>query len=379
MTPDTGVEPRDPLADATDTLAVTFLSQGDQRAEDVAHQLARHIRGARETLDLALYDCRFDQAQAEVFARALEERARAGVAVRIAYDADKPEEPLWERGTDPAPGGTGAFIQGLGHPYRRIGGRKLMHHKYIVRDAALPSARVWTGSLNLTADAFTIQENNVLEIASPEIADAYARNFEEMWREEDFEGSGKFDHQPVELRYAGEPVVAKLLFSPGRGPAIDYEVARRVARARRRVRVCSMLLNSGALLAALSDVLQGGRIPVDGVYDGTQMRGVLRQWRTVPHNRWKIAAVEDIVAEAGLVGKQSTPWSPETPHDFMHNKVIVVDETVITGSYNFSHSAELNAENILFLDSPTLAEAYSRYIDHLLEKYRGEDVGLRAE
>jgi phosphatidylserine/phosphatidylglycerophosphate/cardiolipin synthase-like enzyme len=53
----------------------------------------------------------------------------------------------------------------------------------------------------------------------------------------------------------------------------------------------------------------------------------------------------------------------------MHNKVLVIDDTVITGSYNFSRSAEFNAENILFLESPPLAETYSHYIDHLIEKY----------
>ena len=54
----------------------------------------------------------------------------------------------------------------------------------------------------------------------------------------------------------------------------------------------------------------------------------------------------------------------------MHNKVLVVDDTVITGSYNFSRSAEFNAENILFIESPPLAETYGAYIDHLIQKYR---------
>jgi phosphatidylserine/phosphatidylglycerophosphate/cardiolipin synthase-like enzyme len=54
----------------------------------------------------------------------------------------------------------------------------------------------------------------------------------------------------------------------------------------------------------------------------------------------------------------------------MHNKVLVVDDTVITGSYNFSRSAQYNAENILFIESAGLAERYSAYIDHVREKYR---------
>jgi phosphatidylserine/phosphatidylglycerophosphate/cardiolipin synthase-like enzyme len=164
-------------------------------------------------------------------------------------------------------------------------------------------------------------------------------------------------------------VRAQVLFSPGRGPVIDYDVGHLVARARRRVRLCSMLINSSALIAALSDVLRAGRVSVSGVYDRTQMDSVLQQWQDVPHNRWKIPALRDIVEAAQLVGKNSTPYSPVSRHDFMHNKTLVVDDTVVTGSYNFSHSAEQNAENLLMLTNPALADAYCAYIDHLMAKY----------
>ena len=56
-------------------------------------------------------------------------------------------------------------------------------------------------------------------------------------------------------------------------------------------------------------------------------------------------------------------------------KVLVVDDTVITGSYHFSHSAELNAENLVIIESRALADAYGAYIDHLMEKYAADNVG----
>jgi phosphatidylserine/phosphatidylglycerophosphate/cardiolipin synthase-like enzyme len=83
-----------------------------------------------------------------------------------------------------------------------------------------------------------------------------------------------------------------------------------------------------------------------------------------------------LIARAQLVGKNSTPYTPSGRHDFMHNKILVIDDTVVTGSYNFSRSAQFNAENILFIESPALAERYSDYIDHLLKKY-GETNGTR--
>ncbi len=355
-----------------DTLSVNFLAEGEQTALQIAGRLAAFIRGTERSLDFAIYDFRLSPETRAIIADALRERATAGVAIRIAYDADKPSSPPLHHGMDPAPNGTGEFVQSLGYPWRRIGGMKLMHNKYIVRDAALPGAAVWTGSTNLTDDAWTLQENNLLQLTSQPAAGYYARDFEQLWQDGDIGNSGAFDTTPVTLRYGGQPALVDIHFSPGRGREIDYEVARRVACAQRRVRICSMLLNSGALLSALGEVLQYNQAEVSGVYDRTQMESVLEQWQDVPHNRWKIYAVEDIISAAHLVGKNSTLYSPTSRHDFMHNKVLVVDDTVITGSYNFSNSAEFNAENILIIENAALADAYSNYTDHLMQKYGGE-------
>ncbi|MDB5081732.1 MAG: hypothetical protein JWP00_3656 [Chloroflexi bacterium] len=351
-------------------LAAIFLAQGEQSGESVVQLLANFIAGANRTLDIAVFDMRLNDSLKKILADALRERADAGVAIRIAYDADKPEEPLLENGQDPAPAGTGYFVQSLGYPWRRIGGMKLMHHKYIVRDADSPQASVWTGSANWTTDAFTLQENNIVLVHSPAVAGYYQSDFEQLWIKSNIGNSGSFDTRTVTLTYQGEPARVRLLFSPGRGPAIDYEVAQHVAQARERVRICSMLLNSSALVSALNDLLRTDQAPVSGIYDRTQMEGVLYQWESVRRNHWKIEAVQNIVEEANLTGKKSIPYAPDQPHDFMHNKVLVVDDTVITGSYNFSHSAELNAENILMIESRPLADEYSRYIDHLVQKYQ---------
>jgi phosphatidylserine/phosphatidylglycerophosphate/cardiolipin synthase-like enzyme len=53
----------------------------------------------------------------------------------------------------------------------------------------------------------------------------------------------------------------------------------------------------------------------------------------------------------------------------MHNKVLVADDTVVTGSFNLSHSATENAENVLLIHDAELAERYSTYIDGLVRRY----------
>src|SRR5947209_12698113 len=345
-----------------DNLSVFFLAQGEQSADAVMARLTMFIRAAKQTLDLAVYDMRFSDPLRTQLVSALRECAETGVQIRFCYDGDKPLQPNVAAGQDPAPAGTGAFVQSLGYPWRRIAGMKLMHSKFIVRDAQ----SVWTGSTNMTDDAFTLMENNIVTIDSVPLAAYYAEEFEQLWKKENFDNTGDIRTVAAPITFADQAGTARVMFSPGCGQEIDSEIARRVREAKRRVRICSLLINSGTLISELGSLLQRGGVTVDGIYDRTQMADVYRQWQDVPSNRWKIGALREIITRAKLAGKNSTPYTPTSTHDFMHNKVLVIDDTVITGSYNFSRSAEFNAENILFIESAPLAETYSAYIDHLI-------------
>ena len=348
-----------------DNVSVFFLAEGEQPADQVMARLTTFIRAAKQTLDFAVYDMRFSDPLRAELTSALRERADAGVQIRFCYDGDKPPQPNVAAGQDPAPAGTGAFVQSLGYPWRRIAGMKLMHSKFILRDRQ----SIWTGSTNMTDDAFTLMENNILEIDSSDLANYYAQDFEQIWEKENFDNTGEIQTVPVPLTFSGQSAEARVMFSPGCGLEIDSEIAERVRAAQRRVRICSLLINSGTLIAELGNLLRAGRVAVDGIYDRTQIAQVYVQWQEVPQNRWKIGALKDIIARAGLVGKNSTPYTPTGRHDYMHNKILLIDDTVITGSYNFSRSAQFNSENILFIESAPLAETYSSYIDHVKQKY----------
>jgi phosphatidylserine/phosphatidylglycerophosphate/cardiolipin synthase-like enzyme len=378
MPDETSVAPAAELIPGENDLAVTFLAQGEQTAEQIATLLAGFIAAAERTLDIAAYDFRLEPPTAAIVAAALRERAAAGVRIRIAYDSDRNLMPNLMAGTDPAPSGTETFVASLGYPSKGISGLKLMHNKYLVRDTGLPTAQVWAGSTNLDDDAWTLQENNILRVASAQLTSFYAEDFEQLWQTGEIGESGNFGTRDVALTYRGEAAHVRVLFAPGGGETIDALVAQTVRGASWRVRICSMLLNAGNLLNALRDLLAAGDVTADGVYDRTQMAEVLLQWQEIPHNHWKIGAFRAIVARAGLVGKNSTPYTPSSVHDFMHDKVLVVDDTVITGSYNFSRSAELNAENILFIDSRPLAAEYSAYIDHLIARYGAASAAPQA-
>src|SRR6202030_748146 len=89
---------------------VTFLEQDKQTPAQVAVQLADFLNAAKSSLHIAIYDFRLGDAVASPVMQALQGRAAAGVDVRIAYDAGKPNADFPESGADPAPPGTADFV-----------------------------------------------------------------------------------------------------------------------------------------------------------------------------------------------------------------------------------------------------------------------------
>jgi phosphatidylserine/phosphatidylglycerophosphate/cardiolipin synthase-like enzyme len=71
-----------------------------------------------------------------------------------------------------------------------------------------------------------------------------------------------------------------------------------------------------------------------------------------------------------MVAKDSLPFKADSAHNFMHNKIVVADDTVVSGSFNFSLNATRNAENVVAITSHQLADTYAVYIDRLVERYR---------
>ena len=130
-------------------IEVTTLTDGGQRAEEIAERLVAWVETARRSLDVALYDVRLPGAVGDAVAAALRAAAARGVTVRIAFNADDAAE---RKPLPPPPRTEPSLLEALGVPLRAIpGDRDLMHHKFVVRDGAA----VWTGSTNWTLDSWT--------------------------------------------------------------------------------------------------------------------------------------------------------------------------------------------------------------------------------
>jgi len=332
------------------------LQDGGQPATLTAGALADFIDAARRSLDVAIYDIRLPDPLADIVKGALVAAAQRGVAIRLAYNEDAPDDiPV-----PPPPRTEPQLLEALPFPTAAIPGvPDLMHHKYVIRDGAA----VWTGSTNWTADSWTREENVVVTVESMGIADRFHQDFEQLWTKRDVEKSGRVDTTPVDG--------VRTWFCPGRGEKLAHRIAKAIGTARRRVRIASPVISSGPILGTLAQVASDGRIDVAGVVDQTQVRQVLQQWHANGNAGWKEPLLRQALGKAPFSGKPSTPYGPGTVHDYMHAKVTVADDTVFVGSFNLSHSGEQNAENVLEITDPALADRLAGFVDEIRRRYPG--------
>jgi phosphatidylserine/phosphatidylglycerophosphate/cardiolipin synthase-like enzyme len=53
----------------------------------------------------------------------------------------------------------------------------------------------------------------------------------------------------------------------------------------------------------------------------------------------------------------------------MHAKVTVTDDVAFVGSFNLSHSGEMNAENVLEISDPALSDRLAAFVDEVRARY----------
>jgi phosphatidylserine/phosphatidylglycerophosphate/cardiolipin synthase-like enzyme len=333
---------------------VHTLIDGGQPAEQTAHALADFVAAAKQTLEIAIYDVNLPPALVEIVGDELRAAEKRGVAIRFAYNLDHAKDiPV-----PPPPITNPEAMEGLPFPTEAIPGvPDLMHHKYVVRDAA----SVWTGSTNWTADSWTREENVIITLESPALAARYREDFEQLWTTRNVARSGHVDTAPIDGMRAW--------FCPGRGEKLAHRIAKAIGSARRRVRVASPVISSAPILGTLAEVASDGKVDLAGVVDATQIAEVLQQWHENKNADWKGPLLRTVLTRAPFSGKVTTPYAPGSVHDYMHAKVTVADDTVFVGSFNLSHSGELNAENVVELTDPQLAEQLAAFVDQVRARY----------
>lgn len=276
--------------------------------------LIADIDAAQASVDVATFDYNL-MSVAEALVRA----QQRGVRVRLALDRENLEKPEMARWA--------GQLEGAGIPIAWEETNAFQHSKFVIVDGGL----VWTGSWNISENGTYRNNNNVLRLAVPALAENYTAEFEQMFGGEFGRGKQSLSPNPV-IQLDTIPI--ENYFSPQDG--IAEHIVAEVQQAERRIRFLAFSYTSDPIAEAMLERYEAG-VPVQGVFENRNAGG--------------IGAEYDRLKEAG-----ADVWEDGNCYTMHHKVIIVDDETVITGSYNFSARAEdTNDENVVIFTDPVLA------------------------
>ena len=281
---------------------------------NIKRGLCDFIRSAKSTVDICIYDLDLN----EVADALLDAKAKK-VEVRLVTDEDNvmmaAVEKLKRAGVTVVPDNRPA----------------IMHNKFVVVDAK----SIWTGSYNFTVNGTRKNDNNALILESPEIAACYLSKFNEYIE-------GKFGLKARQKTFRGRVVLGRMpvivAFSPADG--VRNILLDELSHAKNSVKLMAFSFTDQEMANRLGELAKKG-VSVKCLFDYGQANSKYSQ--------------DSYLRGCGVKIKLSPNRSGK-----MHHKVILIDdETVITGSYNYSKNAERsNDENILILKNKDIAAKY---------------------
>lgn len=277
--------------------------------------LAQAIDSARVSIDMAIYSINLWSIR-----NALIDAYHRGIQVRIIMESDNLEDDIPRELKS-------AGIQIIGD--RREG---LMHNKFVVID----KQDVWTGSANMTIGSLYYDNNNLVHLHSLEIANSFTSEFEEMYVRDMF-GSDVLVETTCSDVMVGNDLV-EIYFSPD--DHVSERIQELIMAAQENIFFMAYSFTADPLGIAIVEKFNAG-IRVEGIMDGGQVDS-------------NTGTEFDNFTITGINVYKTTN------EGLMHHKVIIIDQRiVITGSYNFSRSAEeINDENVIIIHSQEIAMKY---------------------
>ncbi len=277
--------------------------------------LAAAIDAARLTVDVAVYSMSL-----RTIRDALIRAHERGVQVRVVMESDNLD------GSAPQ-----ALVE-AGIPV--LGDRRegLMHDKFIVIDRS----EVWMGSMNFTYSGAYEDNNQIIHIRSVEMAENYTKEFEEMFVDDKFGEEVVPETPNPEVSTDGTRM--EVFFSPDDGVA--NRIVEILNEAQESIYFMAFSFTTDEFGEAIRVQAENG-LTVAGVMEEEQVKS-------------NIGTEYDFFKQAGL------DVLIDGNEGQMHHKTIIVDgEIVITGSYNFSRSAETrNDENLVIFHNEQIAEVF---------------------
>jgi phosphatidylserine/phosphatidylglycerophosphate/cardiolipin synthase-like enzyme len=304
-----------------DGIEVFFSPVDESRPDGPDDRLVALIRSAERSVYAAFYE--LDYAPV---AEALIDRHKAGADVRLVSDTEYKKRD-----------GIRACIA-AGIPVEFDQRSAFMHNKFCVVD----NEWVWTGSTNVTRNGFFYNNNNAILLRSPTAAENFAAEFGEMFTSRSFGGRSPRNTRREAFELGASTI--EIYFAPEDG--VERQIRAEIGEADDTIDFMAFSFTSKPIAEAMADRMKWG-VTVRGL---VETRGAGSRY----------------CRDNFLAARGATIYLDDNPKT-MHHKVIVVDgDTVITGSYNFSKSAEKsNDENVLIVHSADVAGSFTAEFERL--------------
>jgi len=277
--------------------------------------LEASIDSARLTVDVAIYSMSLRSIR-DALIRAHER----GVQVRVVMESDNMDRSAPQD-----------LIE-AGIPI--VGDRResLMHDKFVIIDRS----EVWLGSMNFTYSGAYEDNNQLIHIRSVEMAENYTTEFEEMFIDDMF-GDRVVPETPNPEVSIGDTSM-EVYFSPDDGVA--DRISEILFNAEESIYFMAFSFTTDEFGETIREQAENGLI-VAGVMEEQQVKS-------------NIGTEYDFFKQAGL------DVFLDGNEGQMHHKTMIVDgQIVITGSYNFSRSAEIrNDENVVIFYNEKIADFF---------------------
>ncbi|MBN1486830.1 MAG: phospholipase [Anaerolineae bacterium] len=303
--------------------APVYPDKAENRVGGLDVQLAAAVNGAQQSVDIAAFD--FDL---ERVADALTAVHNRGVRVRMVVDTDNLDLEEME------------LLQKAGIPVVDDDRDAFMHNKFVIIDGY----QVWMGSWNLTDNGTYRNNNNVLVIDSQRLAENYTAEFKEMFEDSAFGVTSPDDtpHPFVEING-----IQFENYFEAEGD-VRVRIIELIEGAQSEIEFMAFAFTDDDIAKALIDRAREG-IPVRGVIEGRN--------------------AESTGADFGSLSKGGVDVLKDGNPYILHHKVIIVDDIVITGSYNFTASAaNNNDENVLIVHSSDIAAQYRQEFERVYKQ-----------
>jgi phosphatidylserine/phosphatidylglycerophosphate/cardiolipin synthase-like enzyme len=328
---------------------------------NLLHRLLDRIDAAQHSIDMCLYSLS-SQPGEDIVDRLLAAKDR-GVRIRAILETDNSNSMAISR--------LRANVPSIVDNFDRVNaGIGLQHNKFFVIDARDRSSDtddwVLTGSWNPTQPGTYDDAQNIVEIQDQALANAYTREFEEMWGSSTETpnssnsrfGARKLDNTPHRFVIGQSRIPVELYFSPS--DHVSARIIREINRAKYSVFFALLTFTRNDIAQALVS-RRNAAVAVRGMLDNNTDQG----------NRYAYLQGNgiDILMKQGLRG-------------MLHHKYMLVDAvdrsegaaSVLTGSHNWSNAAEFsNNENTLIIRNADIA---TQYLQEWYQRYR--DAGGSA-